>query len=163
MSQIDKSPISRNHPDWQDQACDESGFPVAKAPHANKTFYGTRPLGHVKGVGPDAPTVVTKNGAKQSGSPYRCDLLPAKASLHIAEILKYGAEKYGDNNWRGLTVSDHVNHAMTHLFAFQAGDITDDHLGHAACRMLMALDTNILEASADTCKANIGVTKKDQR
>ena len=109
---------------WQEEACDESGFAVA-------------------GVGPDAPTVVSKNGAKQSGSPYRCDLLPALASLHIASILKYGAEKYGDNNWRGLTVADHINHAITHILAFQVGDKSDDHLGHAACRMLMALETDI--------------------
>lgn len=95
----------------------------------------------VEGVGPDAPTVVNESGGKQSDSPYRSDLLPPKASLHVAAILKYGATKYGDNNWRKIALNDHLNHALTHIFAHLAGDIQDDHLGHAACRMMMALET----------------------
>ena len=99
----------------------------------------------VAGVGPDAPTVVTESGAKQSGSPYRADLLPAAATLAVAAVLRHGAEKYGEDNWRGLAVADHLNHALVLLFAYLAGDDQDDHLEHAACRALMALDTRLLE------------------
>lgn len=98
----------------------------------------------VAGVGKDAPTVVNERGAKQSASPYRCDLLPARAALAVAAVLRHGADKYGDNNWRGIPVADHLNHALTHLFAHLAGDEQDDHLEHAACRLLMALDTKLV-------------------
>jgi hypothetical protein len=37
-------------------------------------------------------------------------------------------------------VADHVQHAVDHLRAWQAGDVTEDHLGHAGCRILFALE-----------------------
>jgi hypothetical protein len=96
----------------------------------------------IEGVGPDAPIVANEKGARQSASPFRCDLLPPKAVLAVAKVLKYGADKYGDNNWRGIPLKDHLNHALTHLLAFQAGDTQDAHLEHAACRLLMALESD---------------------
>lgn len=97
----------------------------------------------VEGVGPDAPTFENEAGGKQSASLYRCDLLPPQACLRVAAVLKHGADKYGPRNWTAIPVDDHVNHAMTHLLAYLAGDDQDDHLGHAACRMLMALETHL--------------------
>lgn len=102
----------------------------------------------VHGVGPDAPIETNAKGAKQSSLPYRCDLLPALALLHQAKILKGGADKYGDNNWRDIAIADHINHAMTHILAYLAGDKSDDHLGHATCRMLMALEISLGEEMA---------------
>lgn len=97
----------------------------------------------IEGVGQDAPTVVNDKGAKQSDSPYRADLIMAKAVLSVCAVLKRGATKYGDNNWRGLTVEDHINHALVHILAHLAGDRQDAHLVNAACRSLMALETQI--------------------
>ena len=97
----------------------------------------------VEGVGPDAPTVTNEHGGKQSGSPYRSDLLPPLALLAVAKVLKGGADKYGANNWHKIEVVDHINHAMTHLLALQAGDGSDDHLEHAATRILFALDSHL--------------------
>lgn len=97
----------------------------------------------IPGVGPDAPTVTNEAGGKQSASLYRCDLLPPKATLAVAKVLAYGAQKYGDNNWKKIGVADHLNHAITHIFAELAGDGTDDHLEHAACRIVMALEMAI--------------------
>lgn len=97
----------------------------------------------MKGLGPDAPIITNAAGAKQSDSPSRADLLPPAALLHIGAILKAGAEKYGEENWRGLSLADHINHAFVHILAYLAGDTQDDHLGHAACRMLFALETHI--------------------
>lgn len=97
----------------------------------------------VEGVGADAPTMTNDRGGKQSAVPFRCDLLPALAVLEVAKVLKAGADKYGDAaNWHAVRVGEHLNHALTHLFAFLAGDSQDDHLGHAACRLLMALDNH---------------------
>lgn len=92
----------------------------------------------IAGVGPDAPTEIKPNGAKQSDSPYRLDLIPPKALLNTAAILKQGAVKYGENNWRGLSVEDNLNHALVHIYAYLASDRQDDHLGHALCRMMFA-------------------------
>ena len=94
----------------------------------------------VDGVGPDVATGVNERGGRQSAIPYRCDLLPPRAVLSVAGVLHAGAEKYGIDNWRNIEIRDHVNHALTHLFAYLAGDSTDAHLSHASCRVLMALD-----------------------
>jgi len=94
----------------------------------------------VAGVGADAPTTVNAHGGKQSASPYRSDLLPPHALLAVAAVLKHGADKYGENNWHAIPVADNLNHALTHLYAYAAGDGSDDHLEHAATRILFALD-----------------------
>ncbi len=135
---------------WDDgMAYDECGLPLARVAKTVEPRRGyasaltdmEKLCGKIAGVGPDAPIVTAANGAKQSHTPYRCDLLPAKSLLHIANILDAGAKKYGANNWRGLPAEDHINHALVHILAHEAGDTQDDHLGHAACRMLMALET----------------------
>lgn len=94
----------------------------------------------VEGVGRDAPTKTNAHGGKQSDSPYRADLLPAFALLAVAKVLKHGAEKYGENNWHAIPADENVNHALVHLLALQAGDVSDDHLEHATTRLLFALD-----------------------
>lgn len=99
----------------------------------------------VPGLGPDAPITTNEQGGRQSRVPYRCDLLPARAVLDVAAVLSVGAEKYGPDNWRQITVNEHVNHALAHLFARQAGDDADDHLAHAACRLLMALEMDLID------------------
>lgn len=103
----------------------------------------------VQGVGPDAPTITLPNGARQSDSPGRADLLPPLSLLEIAKVLKYGAEKYEPNNWRGIPLEDHLNHVLIHLLAYLAGDRSDDHLGHAACRMLFAHETALTQKPAE--------------
>lgn len=92
----------------------------------------------IPGVGPNAPTSILPNGAKQSASPYRLDLIPPLSLFDVATVLAYGATKYGVDNWRGISVEDHLNHALQHIYAFLAGDRQDNHLGHATCRMMMA-------------------------
>lgn len=94
----------------------------------------------VKGVGPDAPTVTNENGGKQSATPYRFDLLPSSALFDAAETLAHGADKYGARNWENISIPDHLNHAAQHLFAFIAGDTTENHLAHAIVRLMFALD-----------------------
>lgn len=97
----------------------------------------------VDGVGADAPTVVNEHGGRQSKTLYRCDLLQPLAVLRVAHIMEYGAAKYGDNNWHNITTNEHLNHALIHLFAHLAGDGQDDHLGHAAWRVLSALEQQL--------------------
>lgn len=94
----------------------------------------------IEGVGKDAPTVTNAHGGRQSHCPYRADLLPPHALLAVAAVLKEGADKYGANNWHKISAADNINHALVHLLALTAGDTTDEHLEHAATRILFALD-----------------------
>lgn len=98
------------------------------------------PAAGIEGVGKDAPTVTNAAGGKQSHSPYRADLLPPHALLAVAKVLSEGAAKYGANNWHAIPAADNINHALVHLLALQAGDTSDEHLEHAATRILFALD-----------------------
>lgn len=103
----------------------------------------------VQGVGPEAPTVVNECGGKQSHSPFRCDLLPPLATLFVARVLQQGAAKYGEENWRKISIRDHLNHLLVHVCAWLAGDRSDRHLGHAACRALMALELELCDLKGE--------------
>ncbi len=102
----------------------------------------------IPGVGPDAPTAVNASGGKQSATPYRMDLLDPGAMLEQGEILGKGAAKYGEYNWKKLSIDELLNHAEVHILAWRAGDRTDNHLGHAACRLLMARTLEMEEEKA---------------
>lgn len=93
----------------------------------------------VEGLGPDAPTVTYESGAKESHAPYSFTSIDPLALLQVAQIQRGGDDKYGKDNWRLLPVETHINHALSHLFGYLAGDSSDDHLGHAAVRTLFAL------------------------
>jgi hypothetical protein len=58
----------------------------------------------------------------------------------VCSILAAGAAKYGEWNWLNVTIPEHINHALVHINAYGAGDRQDDHMGHAACRLAMALE-----------------------
>lgn len=99
----------------------------------------------VKGVEPDAPVVVNEKGGKQSDSPYAFHMIPVSSILAAAEVCAYGAKKYGETignrNYTKIPAEEHINHAIAHMYAYLAGDRTDDHLGHAIVRTMFAYDT----------------------
>jgi hypothetical protein len=74
---------------------------------------------------------------------YRSELLPPRALLEVARVLKAGAVRHGVDAWRRIPQPEHLNHALTHLFALLAGDGTEPHLAHAACRLMFALDLSV--------------------
>lgn len=93
----------------------------------------------IKGVGQDAPTVVNGNGGRQSAVLYRFDLLDPKAMFEMTRVLDEGFKKYGaGENWRKISIADHLNHMLIHAYAFLAGDTSDDHLSHIMCRAMFA-------------------------
>lgn len=81
-------------------------------------------------------------------------LLPPRAIEIVSGILQEGAEKYEkdengqtldlpdstDANWRKISTHSHINHALRHIFKHLQGDTTEDNIGHAACRLLFALE-----------------------
>lgn len=76
--------------------------------------------------------------------------LDARALRRAAEVMAEGREKYGppDKVWRRIDVEQHINHALAHLFRYLEGDTSEDHLAHAACRALGALDKALRDAEA---------------
>ena len=102
---------------------------------------------NLAGVGAEAPTVTTEHGGKHSASPYAFHLVPRQALGREAIVLAEGAKKYGNDNWRGISVEDNLNHALQHIFAFLEGDdqerSLEEHLAHAACRVHFALENAI--------------------
>ena len=101
-----------------------------------------------KGLNPDAEIVENAQGGKQSEKSYRFDLVPARASFAVAEVFAYGAKRYEPWNWLKIPLADHLNSVLGHINAYMMGDDQDDHLEHAACRMMMALELHMLGEDA---------------
>lgn len=63
----------------------------------------------------------------------RYDLVSPIGLRRLAETYAEGAKKYGDNNWlKGFPMSNTLQHLMTHIEKWRAGDRSEDHLAHAA-------------------------------
>ena len=106
----------------------------------SSSVYGNGPRLHV-----DEGFQVFAGGGKRERLKARYDLIPACGMSRVAQAMGRGAERYGEENWHGLTVSNCLNHAIRHIFMHIAGDKSEDHLGHAAANLLMACDLNIKE------------------
>ena len=50
----------------------------------------------ITGVQPDVPVVTNALGGKQSATPYAFHFLPPHAIFAVAEVAKYGADKYAE-------------------------------------------------------------------
>ncbi len=114
------------HDDWAPLECADCNYPypAKKEPASMKL---------------PSEVTVNESGGKQCATAYRMDLLPPDALLEVAAILKAGAEKYGENNWKNIPIADHINHALIHIQGHLKGDTQEPHMRHAACRILFAL------------------------
>lgn len=87
-----------------------------------------------------------KYGGRQSKLDVRFDLIPQCPLAVVANILQRGAEKYGENNWKGITTREHLNHALAHINRYfllkeelaTRDEEYEDELGHALCRLFFA-------------------------
>jgi len=63
--------------------------------------------------------ITSPTGGKREKVGVRFDLIPYEALYEIAKVFAYGAEKYADNNWKGLDFQSGeqtpLNHALMHL------------------------------------------------
>ncbi len=70
----------------------------------------------------------------------RWDLLPVEPLEDLVEVITYGSQKYGPNNWQAVPNGKdrYYAAAMRHIMAWRAGDKRDEesgllHLSHAMC------------------------------
>lgn len=89
-------------------------------------------------------------GKKFDQNKVRLVLLPFSALEEVANVLTYGAKKYGDYNWtKGIKYSRLLSATLRHMFAWANGENEDketglNHLAHAICCLLFIL-TYILQ------------------
>jgi len=73
------------------------------------------------------------------------DLIPAQGMRLLAEVLTYGAKKYGADNWqKGIEHSRLFAACLRHLYAYKSGESIDpesglSHLGHALCNIVFLI------------------------
>ena len=90
---------------------------------------------------------VSETGVKQSFIPSRLDLVPPESLLLLGECLGYGAENYGEDNWKSaeteedhhINIRDNLNHAINHIYKHLEGDQTEMHLVNATARLNFAI------------------------
>lgn len=73
-------------------------------------------------------------------------IIPKEALEYEARAFKYGAEKYGRNNFKasGLDHTRLLDAALRHIYAYAGGQNNDDesdlnHLGHARANLAMLI------------------------
>jgi hypothetical protein len=91
----------------------------------------------VRALRPPAPQPV--EGSKFDSSKPRYDLLPPELLAAVADVLTFGANKYGERNWElGMAWGRPFAAMMRHMWAWWRGEGRDpetglSHLAHAAC------------------------------
>jgi hypothetical protein len=121
-----------------------------------KTEDLTQTLEHITVFGQDLvqiPQETLDAIQKQFGTALKFDqdklplhLLSTEAMNQTAAVLKFGAQKYAEHNWRaGFAWSRPLAAAMRHITAFNDGEDTDpesglSHLAHAACCIMFLLE-----------------------
>jgi hypothetical protein len=101
----------------------------------------------------DWTKITTETNNNKLGSALKFDddklpvnLLSSEALLQTAAVLKFGADKYAEHNWRaGFAWSRPLAAAMRHIMAFNDGEDKDpesglSHLAHAMCCIMFLLE-----------------------
>ena len=91
----------------------------------------------------DVETIIA--GIKHDTEKVRLDLVPYDAVTAIAEVLTFGANKYGERNWeKGINYNRLFRALMGHMWDWWRGAGPDaetglSHLAHAGCCILFLL------------------------
>ena len=86
-----------------------------------------------------------EGGWKQDAGKTRIDLIAPEFLVATANVLTFGADKYGERNWEnGMSWGRSFGALMRHLWAWWAGEKADpetgmSHLHHAACCLMFLI------------------------
>lgn len=98
---------------------------------------------------------VNQSGGKQHKVEHRCEALFPKAILEVARLRAEGHDKngYDDHNYELIPVEEHIGRALRHILLWMDGDredgTVDEHLVHACCRLMMAIEITAHRESAE--------------
>jgi hypothetical protein len=67
----------------------------------------------------------------------------AHALVVVNRVMERGARTHRGEDWRALPAGFHLARARRHLDLLVAGDESEPHLAHAACRLLMELERDV--------------------
>lgn len=96
----------------------------------------------------------------------RLDLVPTSLVTEVGKVLTFGANKYGDNNWRNLMCwSKCIASLERHLVAFKNGIDFDEesgllHLSHLACNVAFLLEYYKINPQGDDRVSTFRIPKK---
>ena len=86
-------------------------------------------------------------GRKDDQGKPMMDLIPPKAEMALANVLTFGAEKYGAWSWSQIDYLErrYMAATMRHINAHRAGEVLDQesgqpHLAHAMCCLAFLIE-----------------------
>jgi hypothetical protein len=94
----------------------------------------------------DLKTNLPLDGVKDDDGKARWSLLPYEQLEEVVKVLGFGADKYGDDNWKKVKQGGrrYMDAAMRHIAAMQNGKVKDpesglSHAAHAVCCLLFVM------------------------
>ena len=134
---------ARIEPTWTMEPTPNTGYPTPEQFKA-RTAAPTETAWTVQG--PDTIKLPAGTALKFDTDKLPLHLLSTEAMNQTAAVLKFGAQKYAEHNWRkGFAWSRPLAAAMRHITAFNNGEDKDpesglSHLAHAACCIMFLLE-----------------------
>jgi hypothetical protein len=83
----------------------------------------------------------------------RWGLVPWQAVALLADVVTFGASKYGDESWRNVAADRYEDALHRHLHAWRMGERNDPesgmhHLAHALCNVAFMLELSLTQVKS---------------
>lgn len=100
--------------------------------------------GNIEGTSACKYCDAKKGGKKYDSGKRRMDLVDYSLLDGVADVLTFGANQYGDNNWQKVETNRYQAALVRHISAYMQGDKVDKdsgihHLYHAATNIMFLL------------------------